>query len=40
MRLLKGKSCFIFKKIDANLAQSAEDALKVCFDHYKKKGWV
>jgi hypothetical protein len=39
-KLLKGKSCFHFKTIDATLKKQIAEVLKLSFDFYKKQGWV
>jgi hypothetical protein len=40
LRLLKGKSCFHIKALDANLEKAVSAALKKGFALYKKKGWI
>jgi hypothetical protein len=40
LRLLKGKSCFHVKRLDARLQQQIEAALKIGFELYQKNGWV
>jgi len=40
LSLLKGKSCFHLKKLDAELEKQIEEALKTGYDLYKKRGWI
>ena len=40
LKLLKGKSCFHIKKLDATLEKQIKDALKKGFDIYKERGWA
>jgi len=40
LKLLKGKSCFHIKKLDAELLSKIEDALAEGFRIYKEKSWV
>ena len=40
LRLLKGKSCFQIKKLDENLEQQIDEALKKGYELYKKRGWI
>ena len=40
IKLLKGKSCFHIRSLDANLEQQIEKALKLGFQLYKKKEWI
>jgi hypothetical protein len=40
LSLLKGKSCFHIKKLDQQLLGQIEEALKIGFELYKKKGWI
>jgi len=40
LTLLKGKSCFHVKKLDAVLEKQIADALKIGFDLYRKRGWI
>ena len=40
LKLLKGKSCFHIRKLDAQLEQQIADALKIGFELYQKRGWV
>lgn len=37
---LKGKSCFHIKKLDPQLLQQIDDALKSGFALYQERGWV
>lgn len=37
---LKGKSCFHIKKLDPQLLEQIDDALKTGFDLYRERGWV
>lgn len=37
---LKGKSCFHIKKLDPQLLQQIEDALKTGYELYRQRGWV
>jgi hypothetical protein len=38
--LLKGKSCFHVKKLDAGLEEQISKALEIGYDLYKKRGWI
>ncbi len=40
LTLLKGKSCFHLKKVDAELLADIKHALEVGFKEYQAKGWV
>jgi len=40
LRLLKGKSCFHIKALDAKLEKAVAAALKKGFALYRKRGWV
>lgn len=40
LKLLKGKSCFHIKELDAKLEKQIEIALKKGFALYKKRGWI
>jgi len=40
LSLLKGKSCFHIKKLDKKLEKQIEDALKIGYQLYKKRGWI
>jgi hypothetical protein len=40
LSLLKGKSCFHIKKLDAELEQQIKSALKAGYGLYKQRGWV
>jgi hypothetical protein len=40
LKLLKGKSCFRIKALDAGLERAVAAALKKGFALYKKRGWV
>jgi hypothetical protein len=40
LALLKGKSCFHVKRLDAALAGHVEDALARGFELYRERGWV
>lgn len=40
LKLLKGKSCFHIKKLDDQLKQQIESALKAGFEFYQQHGWV
>jgi len=40
LKLLKGKSCFHIKQLDANLEKQIEEALKKGYSLYKKRGWI
>ena len=40
LKLLKGKSCFHVKQLDANLEDQIKDELENGFNLYKKKGWI
>ena len=40
LRLLKGKSCFHIKKLDAALLGQIEAALKIGFELYQHRGWI
>lgn len=38
--LLKGKSCFHIKKLDAALEAQIKDALRKGYRLYKRRGWI
>ena len=40
LKLLKGKSCFHIKKLDANLEGHIKEALEIGLILYKKRGWI
>jgi hypothetical protein len=40
VKLLKGKSCFHIKSLDAELLAEAKTALDLACQSYKKNGWV
>ena len=40
LKLLKGKSCFHVKKIDADLTTQIEEFLRIGFNIYKENGWI
>jgi len=40
LKLLKGKSCFHIKKLDAELELQIEEALQKGYDLYKKRNWI
>lgn len=40
LKLLKGKSCFYIRKVDADLLKQIEDSLAFGFEMYKQRGWV
>lgn len=40
LKLLKGKSCFHIKELDAKLEKQIRKALKIGFKLYKSRGWV
>jgi len=40
LKLLKGKSCFHIKKLDAELELQIEEALQKGFNLYKNRGWL
>ena len=40
LSLLKGKSCFHVKRLDAPLLAQVEDALEKGLDRYRERGWV
>ena len=40
LKLLKGKSCFHIKKLDAELESQIQEALQTGFELYKKRGWI
>jgi len=40
LSLLKGKSCFHIKELDAKLEKQIKKALKIGYSLYKKRGWV
>ena len=40
LRLLKGKSCFHIKQLDAALLGQIEAALKTGFELYQQRGWA
>jgi len=40
MKLLKGKSCFHIKQLDANLEQQIKEALERGYSLYQKRGWI
>jgi len=40
MKLLKGKTCFYVKKLDAELIAAIEDALNLGAKDFKARGWL
>ena len=40
LKLLKGKSCFHIKQLDAGLEKQIERALEKGYALYKKRGWI
>ena len=40
LKLLKGKSCFHIKQLDAGLEKQIEEALEKGYALYKKRGWI
>ena len=40
LKLLKGKSCFHIKTLDADLLKDVKAALDLAVNGYKKSGWV
>jgi len=40
LKLLKGKSCFHIKQLDAGLEKQIEEALEKGYSLYKKRGWI
>jgi hypothetical protein len=40
LKLLKGKSCFHLKKLDAALLEQIRAGLKVGYEIYQKNGWI
>ncbi|NIM91485.1 MAG: DUF1801 domain-containing protein [Candidatus Aminicenantes bacterium] len=40
LKLLKGKSCFHIKQLDAGLEKQIEVALEKGYALYKKRGWI
>jgi hypothetical protein len=40
LKLLKGKSCFHIKQLDANLEKQIEEALKKGYSLYKRRNWI
>lgn len=40
LKLLKGKSCFHLKTLDAGLIDQVRDALNLGLEDYRKRGWV
>lgn len=40
LKLLKGKSCFHIKQLDAGLEKQIEEALEKGYELYKKRGWI
>jgi len=40
VKLLKGKSCFHVKSLDAGLGNSIREALSLGVDRYRERGWV
>lgn len=40
LKLLKGKSCFHIRELDNKLKNQIDNALKVGFKLYKKRGWI
>jgi hypothetical protein len=40
LKLLKGKSCFHVKKLDAVLEKQIEEALDIGYSLYKERGWI
>lgn len=40
LKLLKGKSCFHVRKLDAELERQIKDAIEIGYQLYKKRGWI
>ena len=40
LKLLKGKSCFHIKKLDAELEKQIMEALEIGYQLYKNRGWI
>jgi len=40
LNLLKGKSCFHIKALNESLEQQIDEALKIGYKLYKKRGWI
>lgn len=40
LKLLKGKSCFHVRQLDAQLEEYIDQALRTGFELYNKRGWV
>jgi hypothetical protein len=40
LKLLKGKSCFHIKQLDAGLEKQIKEALEKGYALYKKRGWI
>ena len=40
LKLFKGKSCFHIKKLDDQLLEQIEKALRAGFELYQQRGWV
>lgn len=40
VKLLKGKSCFHVKELNAEILGEIKKALKIGYEAYKKKGWI
>ena len=40
LKLLKGKSCFHIRKLDAELERQIKDAFEIGYQLYKKRGWI
>ncbi len=40
LKLLKGKTCFHFKKLDDTLSKAVSEALEMGYQAYKRNDWV
>lgn len=40
LNLKKGKSCFHIKHLDEKLEKQIDEALKIGYELYKKRGWI
>jgi hypothetical protein len=40
LKLLKGKSCFHIRKLDAELERQIKDAIEIGYKLYRKRGWI
>ena len=40
LKLLKGKSCFHIKKLDAQILNDIETALRHGYELYQRRGWI